>query len=285
MIPPLSWDMLTPLLTPRPRECHKADFGHVLIVGGDEGFGGAALMAAEASARCGAGLTSVATHPAHAASFLVRRPELMVRGIAQPETILSLLDRATVVVVGPGLGQSEWSRQCLTTALQAAQQKGLPLVVDADGLNWLSKKEIKEIKYFYEKWILTPHTGEAARLLASATPDIDKNREQSAMRLQQLYGGAVILKGAGSLVCTAGNGRAKVEQCQHGNPGMATGGMGDVLSGICAAMLAQGFDLNTSARLAVCLHSRAADLAASSSGERGLLATDLFPRLQELLNP
>ncbi|MES2606927.1 MAG: NAD(P)H-hydrate dehydratase [Pseudomonadota bacterium] len=277
--------MLRTLLSPRPRDSFKGDYGHVLIVGGDEGMAGAALLAAEAALRCGAGLVSVATHPLHAASFVARRPELMVRGVSEPGALLPLLARASVLVLGPGLGQSNWSRSCFRTTLIHAQAEQLPIVLDADGLNLLTQLESPEILPFYDKWILTPHAGEAGRLLEKSTVEIQVEREGAVRQLQEEFGGAVILKGQGSLVCTQPATRQKVERCQHGNPGMASGGMGDVLSGVCGALLAQGFDLATSARIGMCVHSKAADLAAAEQGERGLLASDLFPWLRQLLNP
>ena len=285
MIPSLNWDMLKTLLPPRQPSAHKGDHGHVLVVGGDDGFGGAALLAAEAAARCGAGLTSVATHPVHAAAFITRRPELMVKGVSDPVHLLPLLERASVLVLGPGLGQTQWSRTCFVIALQAAQERQLPIVLDADGLNWLSQGSSPVIQYFYEKWLLTPHPGEASRLLSTSTENIQTDREQAMRELLQRHGGAVILKGQGSLVGSGPASRQRIECCQHGNPGMASGGMGDVLSGVAGALLAQGFDLATAARLAVCAHSKAADLAAAEAGERGLLASDLFPHLRSLLNP
>lgn len=285
MIPPLNWDMLQTLLPPRDRASHKGDHGHVLVVGGDDGFGGAALLAAEAAARCGAGLTSVATHPVHAASFIAHRPELMVKGVSDPVQLLPLLERASTLVLGPGLGQSQWSRTCFVIALQAAQERQLPVVLDADGLNLLSQGPSPVIQHFYEKWLLTPHPGEAGRLLGISTEKVQADRENAMRELLQRYGGAVILKGHGSLVGSGPAARQRIECCQHGNPGMASGGMGDVLSGVAGALLAQGFDLATAARLAVCAHSMAADLAAAAGGERGLLASDLFPYLRKLLNP
>jgi ADP-dependent NAD(P)H-hydrate dehydratase / NAD(P)H-hydrate epimerase len=290
MILPLSWDDLRPLLQPRQRDSHKGDYGHVLVIGGDEGFGGAALLAGEAALRCGTGLCSVATHPAHASVLLAKRPELMVKAIADISALLPLLERATVLVLGPGLGQSAWSRACVQTALPWAMAKGLPIVLDADGLNLLAQGELLITQAFYEQWLLTPHPGEAARLLGVAREQIQADREFAGRQLQQRYGGAVILKGAGSLVVTQRDPHQSppvqtVECCQHGNPGMASGGMGDVLSGVCGALLAQGFDLSTSARLAMCVHSKAADLAAAEGGERGLLASDLFPFLRGLMNP
>ncbi len=281
----LDWDMLKTLMAPRERDSHKGNYGHVLVVGGDAGFGGAALLAAEAAARCGAGLTSVATHPAHATVFLARRPELMVNAIADPVLLTALIERATVVVLGPGLGQSAWSRACFAAALSQAQALDKSIVLDADGLNLLSMSEAKQYQRPYAKWILTPHPGEAGRLLGKSTGDIQADREGAIHQLHQSFGGSVVLKGQGSLVCTGPSARPKLEQCSHGNPGMASGGMGDVLSGVCGALLAQGFDMATSARLAMCVHSKAADLAAADHGERGLLASDLFPYLRRLLNP
>ncbi|MEY3661213.1 MAG: NAD(P)H-hydrate dehydratase [Pseudohongiellaceae bacterium] len=283
MITPLSFEQFQPLLQPRERDSHKGSFGHALVVGGDDGFGGAALLSAEAALRCGAGLCSVGTHPLHATALLGRRPELMVRGCREASELLPLLARATVLVLGPGLGQSDWSGACFALALSTARAKVLPLVLDADGLNLLSRAA-EQIQEPYEKWILTPHAGEAARLLGTDTSSIQADRETAVRQLQQRFGGCVVLKGAGSLVCTSAGGRQRVERCQHGNAGMASGGMGDVLSGVLGALLAQGFDVSTSARLGTCLHSRAADLAVASDGERGLLASDLLPALRRLLN-
>jgi hydroxyethylthiazole kinase-like uncharacterized protein yjeF len=282
---PLHYDSLRQLLLPRPRDAHKGHFGHVLVVGGAAGFGGAALMAAEASARCGAGLTSVATHPSHVPALLARRPELMVHGLEQPDLINALLQRASVLVLGPGLGQESWGQQLFRQALQAAQARELPLVLDADALNLLSKDATNGKPLTYSKWILTPHVGEAARLLQQSPESIQADREAAARHLQQRYGGVSLLKGAGSLVCCDQQGRQQLETCMHGNPGMASGGMGDVLSGVLGALLAQGFDPATAARLGVCLHGKAADLEAAAHGERGLLATDLLPHLRTLLNP
>jgi NAD(P)H-hydrate epimerase len=282
MITPVNWETLRPLLAPRDKGSHKGDYGHVLIVGGDEGYGGAALLAGEAAARCGAGLTSVATHPVHAAALLARRPELMVKGIADPAALEPQLARATVLVLGPGLGQSPWSVACFWQAMQVAQQRQLAIVLDADGLNLLSQRYAAQSRY--EKWLLTPHPGEAARLLDTTAERVNDDRDAAARQLQARFGGAVILKGPGSLACFDYQGRQKVECCQHGNPGMASGGMGDVLSGVAGAMLAQGFELHAATRLAMCLHSKAADMAAAD-GERGLLASDLFPFLRRLLNP
>jgi ADP-dependent NAD(P)H-hydrate dehydratase / NAD(P)H-hydrate epimerase len=280
----LNYDALKLLLPARPRDSHKGDFGHVLVLGGDQGMGGAALLAAEAAARSGAGLSSVATRPAHVAALLQRRPELMVRGIDQATELDSLLARATVLVVGPGLGQSAWARDCLGTTLQHCYRQELPLVLDADALNWLAK-DPQLLQGNTGKWILTPHAGEASRLLGCSRNEVEQDREAAVRSLQERYGGVAILKGADTLVCHASAGRQQLGRCAHGNAGMASGGMGDVLSGVLGALLAQHLALADSARLGVCIHARAGDLAAAQDGQRGLLASDLFPYIRRLLNP
>ena len=238
-IRPISYNTLKHLLPARDPETHKGDFGHVLVAGGDQGFGGAALMAAEAAARSGAGLTSVATHPSHAANFLSHRPELMVRGIAIPADLKLHAARATVMVLGPGLGRSPWSKVVITTALEIAAEQRLPIVLDADALNWISSDASLLGPDVSLKRILTPHPGEAARLLGITSGEVNANRQHAVRELQHKFGGVAILKGAGSLVCYVHEGRQQVETCAHGNPGMASGGMGDVLSGVIAGLLAQ----------------------------------------------
>ena len=271
---PIDQRKLRLALRPRARDSHKGDFGHALIIGGDIGMAGAALMAAEACARTGAGKISVATHREHIPAFIARRPELMVHGIEFADDLLPLLSLATVIVIGPGLGQSDWSKAMLESVLAS----NLPLVVDADALNLIASNDSKPQR---ENWILTPHPGEAARLLNTDTQQISTDRPDHARRLQQTFQGVVVLKGKGSLIATPD----ALYQCKRGNPGMASGGMGDVLSGIIGGLLAQGFSSNDAACFGVELHAAAADIAAKQSGERGLLATDLLLPLRTLLNP
>lgn len=266
-------------LVPRSRTAHKGNFGHVVVIGGDYGMAGAVAMAAQAAARTGAGLVSCATRPEHIAAIVARCPEVMAHGVNGLGELKPLLDRATAIVVGPGLGQSAWSEQMLLGAWQCAQEKSLPLLIDADALNLLAQGSIIESPH-YENWVLTPHPGEAARLLNCANIEIQRDRFAAANALQERFGGAVILKGAGSLIAS----KDGIDVVNYGNPGMASGGMGDVLSGIVGGLLAQRFAPARAAALAACLHGRAAELAAQK-GERGLLATDLISHLRELLNP
>jgi len=263
------------LLPPRPRSAHKGLFGHVLVVGGDHGMAGAAAMASEAALRVGAGLVSCATRAEHVPIVVGRCPEVMAHAVRSGQDLEPLLARASVVVIGPGLGRAAWGQQLLQRVLQSE----LPMVVDADALNLVSEGAAGA-SLPRDRWLLTPHPGEAARLLHCSTSDIQRDRFQSARALQQRYGGAVVLKGAGTLVAAADG----VAVCNDGNPGMASGGMGDVLSGVLGGLLAQKLTVADAARLGVCIHGRAGDLAAAA-GERGTSATDLMAFLRRSVNP
>jgi hydroxyethylthiazole kinase-like uncharacterized protein yjeF len=269
----LHLDKFKKYLQPRARDLNKGDVGHVLVVGGAEGFMGAARMASEAALRVGAGLVSVATSPKHAEFLNLTRPEIMCRGIFTAENLAPLLAKATVIVVGPGLGQTPWSKMLLKEVLHSK----LPLVVDADALNILAEKPAAR-----RNWVLTPHPGEAGRLLKKSTAEIQQNRLEALSKLKQIYDGVCVLKGAGTLVMGSD---LLPALCVDGNPGMASGGMGDVLSGVIGGLIAQGIPLEDAAKLGVCLHAIAGDKAAEAGGERGLLAMDLMPWLRKLVNP
>ncbi len=262
-------------LPARQRTAHKGLFGHVLVIGGDCGMGGSVVMAAEAAARVGAGLVSVATRPEHVAPVLARRPEVMVSGIISVQSLIPLLCKPNVLVVGPGLGCSAWSEQML----QQATLCGKVLLLDADALNLLAKGVVVR-EAMCSHWVLTPHPAEAARLLGCAVSDVQADRVVAVTALQQRYGGVAVLKGAGTLIADGNS----ISLCDSGNPGMASGGMGDVLSGVIGGLLAQGLSVSAAAKLGVCLHAHAGDRAAALHGERGLLATDLIVQLQGLVN-
>ena len=259
-------------LPPRPRTAHKGDHGHVLVIGGDRGMAGAARLAAEAALRVGAGRVSLATQPDHAAVTTSVVPEIMCHAVGDAHTLRPLLTRANVVAIGPGLGQSQWGK----TLLDAVLDSGLPLVVDADALNLLARDPLVRTR-----WVLTPHPGEAARLLDCTASEVQADRFAALHALRARYGGVVVLKGAGSLIL--GDDEV-VRVCDAGNPGMASGGMGDVLTGVIAGLAAQGMPLTQSAWLGVHLHARAGDTAALG-GQRGLVASDLMPALRQWANP
>jgi hydroxyethylthiazole kinase-like uncharacterized protein yjeF len=254
---------------------YKNQRGHCMIIGGDHGYGGAVSMAAEASLRVGSGLTSVATQPQHVSNILARSPEVMACGVISGQQLEPWLEKPSVLVVGPGLGRSAWSEQLL----QKAVASGLPMVFDADALNILADGRV--VKGADHAWVLTPHAGEAARLLGISVAEVEADRFQAAKTIQEKYNAVVVLKGPGTLV-TGANQMTKV--CPYGNPGMSTAGMGDLLSGIIGGLIAQGLSLQDAAELGCCLHSAAADKLVDDSGYRGIAATDVLPHLHRLLN-
>jgi len=260
------------LLPPRRANVNKSTFGHVLVLGGDEGFGGAVRLAGEAALRCGAGLVSIATRREHVMALNAARPELMARGIDDAIALEPLLARASVIAAGPGLGQQDWGRALLAAVFTTSR----PMVVDADALNLLAQAP----HALPGSAVMTPHPGEAARLLGCDVASVQRDRFAAARQLAERYAAVVVLKGAGSLVA---NPAGRVEVCPWGNPGMASAGMGDVLTGVVAALLAQGLDPWDAARLGVALHSRAGDIAAAEA-PRGLVAGDLLPILRRLAN-
>ena len=260
------------LLPPRRANVHKSSFGHVLVLGGDEGFGGAVRLAGEAALRCGAGLVSIATRREHVIALNAARPELMARGIEDAIALEPLLALASVIAAGPGLGQHDWGR----VLLAAVFTTGRPMVVDADALNLLAQAP----QALSVSAVMTPHPGEAARLLDCDVATVQNDRFAAARQLAERYAAVVVLKGAGSLIA---NPAGHVEVCPWGNPGMASAGMGDVLTGVVAALLAQGLDAWDAARLGVALHSRAGDIAGADA-PRGLVAGDLLPVLRRLAN-
>jgi hydroxyethylthiazole kinase-like uncharacterized protein yjeF len=263
---------LAKVLPPRSRGAHKGDFGHILVVGGGPGMPGAARLCAEGALRAGAGRVSVATHPDHAALITATCPEIMSYGIASKHDLSALLDAADVVAFGPGLGQSDWARECVEVLTESDK----PAVWDADALNWLAKSPDKR-----GNRVITPHPGEAARLLASSTADVQADRPAAIDALVEKYGGTAVLKGAGTLISATTD---VPIICTGGNPGMAAPGMGDVLTGIIAALIGQHLPVDVAASAGVELHARAGD-AAAALGERGMMASDLLAALRQVANP
>ena len=247
-------------LPPRPNRSHKGHLGRVLIVGGNLGMGGAALLAAEAALRSGAGLVSVVTRGDHLSGFLARCPELMVRAATDETDLKDAMDQASAIVIGPGLGQDDWALNLFDQVM--ASEK--PLVIDADALNLVSRFGLT-----HPRTVMTPHPLEAARLIGQER--VNEDRLGTLKALIHRYGSVAVLKGHGTLV---GDG-TRTALNRSGNPGMATAGMGDVLSGVIGSLIAQGFTLWDAATLGVAHHGSAADTAVSKTGEAGLLASDV----------
>lgn len=258
-------------LPPRRPTSHKGDHGRLVIIGGDHGTAGAIRMTSEAALRCGAGLVRVLTRRDNIIPIVTARPELMVHELT-PQALEESLEWADVVVIGPGLGQQPWGK----LALQKVENFRKPMLWDADALNLLAINPDKR-----HNRILTPHPGEAARLLNCSVAEIESDRLLSAQRLVKRYGGVAVLKGAGTVVAS----EEALGIIDAGNAGMASGGMGDVLSGIIGALLGQKLPLYDAAAAGCVAHGAAADKLAERYGTRGMLATDLFCTLRRVVNP
>lgn len=265
-IPACTTRLMPPSPPPRPATAHKGQFGHVVVAGGECGMLGACLLAGRAAMRCGSGMVSVLSRAEHLSMPAVRYPELMSACLENVEAAARLLARGDAIVLGPGLGQSRWS-ETMYQRLSTCRQ---PLVVDADGLNWLARQFAAR-----DDWVLTPHVGEAARLLDCSHSEIAHDRVRAATALAEKYGGVCVLKGAGSIVATA----EKAWVCTRGNAGMATAGMGDVLAGIIGSLLGQGYCGTEAACAGVWLHAATADDLAQQGGESRLLAGDVAEAL------
>ncbi|MCC6075982.1 NAD(P)H-hydrate dehydratase [Pseudomonas sp. GCM10022188] len=260
-----------PRLPPRPRNTHKGRFGHVLVIGGDLGYGGAALLAAESCLRSGAGLVSLATRAEHVPAMLARRPEVMTRAVQSSFELHGMLPQVDVLVLGPGSGQGPWARNLLAGlgALERSQ------VWDADALNLLASGVLSAPA---GNWLITPHPGEAARLLGCDSAAVQADRPAAALALARQLNAVVLLKGLGSLVATP---TGELYLCDRGHPAMAGAGLGDVLAGLLGALLAQGLDVTAAARLGVWLHACAGERLGRAG--RGVAAADLIEVIRELL--
>lgn len=275
----LSWDKAQHVIK-RPPDTHKNREGHTLITGGDRGMGGAVLLAAEAAMRAGAGLVSVASQPEHSLPILARRPEVMNHPVTSGLELRGLLGRYQYLVLGPGLGRSTWSEQLYQEVIQAGRARDdLHLVLDADALNILAAGGPRP----NANWIMTPHPGEAARLLGTSVHAVQSDRFAAAEKLHAEFGATVVLKGAGSLVAGGSKGACEIYVCPYGNPGLATAGTGDLLAGVLGALLAQGMNCRDACITGVMAHSLAGDAAAEDVGQPGLLAGDLLLPLARLL--
>lgn len=294
----LSFQDVLPLCPRRTASFHKGSAGKAVIIAGDAGMGGAAILATESAARSGAGTVNLFTAADHVNAALARCPTAMVTGVRETATwqeastdeaqwarLSAIYQAATAIVAGPGLGLDAWGQGWLSWLLC---QPSKPLVLDADALNLIaaSVDPAAVFKTLNKNGlVITPHPGEAARLLNCRVTDVQHDRLAAVSRLVDLCGGVVILKGAGSLLGWRDSAKQlQVQVCLAGNPGMASGGMGDVLSGLLGSLIAQGLDVVNAARLGCCIHSEAADRLAVANGKIGLLAYDLPPMIRQLIN-
>lgn len=267
-------------LKKRLNTSHKGTIGRVLAVGGGKGMPGAIRLASEAALRCGAALVSVCCHKDNQWLVFNGRPELMLApNKAKQLANSTAMKKAKVLLIGPGLGQTDWSKAlfdlAIATLIDSDEVASKLLVLDADALALLS-----QTTHYCSRWILTPHPKEAARLLGCDVATIEADRFSAVQSIAKKYGGICILKGAGTLIS---DGNQTVIN-STGNAGMASGGMGDVLAGIVAALVLQANDNFAATCLAVYIHGAAGDIIANNGGQRGILASDLFAPLQKLVN-
>jgi len=290
-------------LPPRQSNSHKHDYGRVLVIAGQPGMAGAGLLSASAALRCGAGLVVLATSALHAPSLHAAQPELMICALPHQAdqvaaALAEQLSAADCVVFGPGIGRSDWARQCWHAVQnEVARRAGaVPLVVDADGLYWLQQMPLADLHVaaMRDRLMLTPHAGEAARLLACSADDIEQQRFVQAQALARRWQALVVLKGNGSIIADADGNLAL---CAAGHPGMATAGSGDVLSGICAALRAARTQPQATREplsplqllaAAVQAHALAAEQALTVDapyrhGRAGMLAADIVNALPQVL--
>jgi ADP-dependent NAD(P)H-hydrate dehydratase / NAD(P)H-hydrate epimerase len=261
----------------RKRGAHKGSHGRVLIIGGGSGMPGALRLAGEAALRVGAGLVTVAGATENLVSVTATRPELIYLPVSSVTNLDEALREASVLAVGPGLGRGDWAQRLWSQVLRA---QGAPAIVDADALNLLAASPTR----LPADWIITPHPGEAGRLLGSDAAGVQADRLGAARELHSRYGAVVVLKGAGTLVASGPAGATELAICERGNPGMATAGMGDVLTGVIAGLRAQFENSVRAARVGVLTHALAGDSAAQG-GQRGLIASDVIAELRGWVNP
>lgn len=260
-------------LPERSVSSHKGSHGKLLCIGGNHGSAGAIRLSAESGLRSGAGMVKVYTHEHAVLPVSIGRPELMVTS----EHLDDALAWSTCVVIGPGLGQDEWAQKTFEQAIRYCQQNNIPTVIDADALNLLAKQSSS---HKLNNTVLTPHPAEAARLLNLTTSEVESDRFYYARQCATNFAATSILKGAGTLI----DNTEHTWICENGNPGLAVGGSGDVLSGIIGALMAQGLNTSEAACYGVVLHAKAGDRACEQSGQRGMLASDLFAHVRALIN-
>jgi hydroxyethylthiazole kinase-like uncharacterized protein yjeF len=280
----VDWPMLQPLPT-RPVHGHKGTFGKLLCIGGNKGMAGAIRLSAESALRCGVGLVKVYCHESSSIGISAGRPEIMLTH----KELEAALDWCSCIVVGPGLGQDDWAHQQFSSLFEYLKQHPKPLVIDADGLNLLAPiKDDSDMQHTLARLpalVLTPHPGEASRLLNCNITKIENDRYVSSQHIAQKYQSTCVLKGAGTIIqMHESHQEQRCFVCKGGNPGMATAGMGDLLTGVIGAFLAQGLTSQKAAIYGVCAHAEAGDRVAIQYGQRGMIASDLLQPLRAIVN-
>jgi hydroxyethylthiazole kinase-like uncharacterized protein yjeF len=280
----VDWSMLQRLQA-RPEHSNKGSFGKLLCIGGNQGMAGAIRLSAESALRCGVGLVKVYCHESSSIGISAGRPEIML----MHKNLETALDWCSCIVIGPGLGQDDWAHQQFSRLFEYLKHHPKPLVIDADGLNLLASvaddSNIQNTLAGLPSLVITPHPGEASQLLNCTIAKIENDRYLASQNIAQKYQSTCVLKGAGTVIQMDGSHQEpQCFVCKGGNPGMATAGMGDLLTGVIGAFLAQGFTSQKAAVYGVCAHAEAGDRVAIQYGQRGMIATDLLQPLRAIVN-
>jgi len=273
-------NMFQHVLLPRDVDAHKGSCGSVAIIGGDESMVGAVLLASRAALFSGAGRVYAAMLSKNAPAVDLNHPEIMMRTPAA----LVHLKQLDCVAIGPGLGQSIHAIELLISWLTEPLGQSMPMVIDADALNLIAAHAhlAELLKKRHAQTIITPHAGEAARLLGLSSEFVQDNRAEAALKLAKKFNVVCVLKGAGT-ICAYPDGTCFVNTT--GNPALASGGTGDVLTGLIASLIAQGVELGTAAKLGVFAHGLAADnLVAGGIGPRGVVASEVLLEVRNIIN-
>lgn len=276
MVEKFNFETINIEIPERNNNSHKGDFGRVAVLGGSEGMGGAAILSSEASLFSGAGLTHLYTHSTNVEAGLQRNPEIMSLGINSNFEIPNNID---VLVCGPGLKNDDWSESVFNKVFKNNDIN--TIILDAGALSFLHKSFL-EYSRLKSEIILTPHPGEASKLLDVSIEEIQEDRCSAAVKIAEKYHANVILKGNGTIVCSKKN--LELYQCAEGGAELSSGGTGDVLAGVIGALIAQNVKPIDSCLLAVAVHSRAGKLFKEEIGEIGLNASNLIKRIRDLLN-
>ncbi|MFT5703366.1 MAG: NAD(P)H-hydrate epimerase [Rickettsiales bacterium] len=255
------------LIPQRKKDSHKGDFGHLLVVGGQLGMGGAVLMAAKAALKIGSGRVTILTKKENYGAIISHLPNVMVDFYENEEDLKRIIKDKDIIAIGPGLGKSDWAKELVEFFIKS----DLPKIIDADALNLISEGNHIDLK----NSIITPHPTEASRLLGLSTKEIQNNRVDSIKNLNNKYNCVSVLKGSGSLIFDNKN----LVICPYGNPKMAVAGMGDVLTGIIAGFACQKLDLFSSAIIGVYVHGLAGDKTAEKNNCPSISPLDLIDNI------
>ncbi len=267
------------LLPTRKLNGHKGEHGKLLIISGDEGYGGAGILVSEAAIKTGAGLVKLLTREAHISASLARNPEVIVCGGENAQNLEMHFPWAEAFICGPGMFQNYWSEQMLYKLLTFTQERSQPILLDAGALRLLSIEPFKQLP-LPQNLVITPHPSEAADLLGITTAEVQLDRLKATIDLHKIYGGTVVLKGQGTIIFNGDTSHL----CSVGGPELAVAGSGDVLSGIIGSLLSQGLTPKEAAISGVAIHSAAGKQFTEHSGRIGLAASELIPYARNLLN-